>query len=219
LAQHRGKQKRREKLKRRRKAQKAVVVRRQRQLVARRHLSGEHGGGAPFSDPTEEQLQERDAYEADPPFDEELAEVMEQEALYDAELMPNAEAWLAADESERQIAVEYFHWREPRPHELAPNPRLHAILHAVIETQIASDDPPEARQTLLRLTGEGLTRHDAVHAMATVLTEFIFEQRWDEVEYVAKLGELSREGFLGLAEEVATTSGPHARARKGRRER
>ena len=164
-------------------------------------------------------MREREAYEADPPFDDELSEVLESEALYDAELMPDPEAWLAADEDERQLAVEYHHWREPRPHELAPNPRLHAVLHAVIETQIASDEPLEARQTLLRLTGEGLTRHDAIHAMATVLTAFVFEQRWDEAEYVANLAELSRESFLGLAEEVSTTSGPHKRARKGRRER
>lgn len=164
-------------------------------------------------------MRERQEYEADPPFDDALAEVLEGEALYDAELMPDPEAWLAADEDERQLAVEYHHWRQPRPHELAPNPRLHAVLHAVIETQIASDEPLEARQTLLRLTGEGLTRHDAIHAMATVLTEFVFEQRWDEAEYVDKLAELSRDAFLGLAEEVATTSGPHKRARKGRRER
>ena len=219
MAQNRGKQKRREKLKRRRKSQKAAVARR-RQLVARRHVAeGGEGEGVPFGDGAFGDMRERDEYEADPPFDDELVDIMEEEALYDAELMPDVDAWLAADEHGRQMAVEYFHWREPRPHELAPNPRLHAVLHAVIETQIASDEPVEARQTLLRLTGEGLTRHDAVHAIGTVLTEFIFEQRWDEMEYVEKLGGLSREKFLGLAEEVSTTSGPHARARKGRRER
>jgi len=218
LAQNRGKQKRREKLKRRRKARQTAVTRRQRDLVARHHLVDREDTELPFADriPADGA---REEYEAEPPFDDELAAIFEREALYDADLMPDTEAWLAADETEQQMAVEYYHWREPRPHALAPNPRLHAVLHAVIETQIASDEPVQARQTLLRLTGEGLTRHDAVHAMATVLTEFIFEQRWDEEEYVAKLGALSREGFLGLAEEASTAVGPHKRARKGRRER
>ena len=192
---------------------------RRRHLVGRRHLGDDAGGTTPFGDRAFDDMTERDAYEADQPFDDELTELLEREALYDAELMPDAEAWLGADEYERQMAVEYFHWKEPRPHELAPNPRLHAVLHAVIETQIAADEPVEARQTLLRLTGEGLTRHDAIHAMATVLTEFVFEQRWDEAEYVDKFAKLSREAFLGLAEEVSTTPGPHARTRKGRRER
>lgn len=50
-----------------------------------------------------------------------------------------------------------------------PNARVHAILHAVVETQVAMDAETPVAGTLKRLLGEGLDRHDAIHAIGSVL--------------------------------------------------
>jgi Domain of unknown function (DUF1841) len=136
-------------------------------------------------------------------FDDELAAMFEARALYDAELMTGDE-WLELDEDERALAIEYFHWRQPRPHPLAPNPRLHGLIHMVVENQIARDEPAFVRATLLRLTGEGLTRHDAIHAIGTVVAAQIHSQEpMDEEAYIERLDALSRDAFLGVAKAAA----------------
>ncbi len=55
------------------------------------------------------------------------------------------------------------------------NPYLHASLHSVIERQIAETGPPETEQAVFRLTHAGLDRHEAVHRIAGLLSEFIYE--------------------------------------------
>lgn len=54
-----------------------------------------------------------------------------------------------------------------------PNARLHAALHVVVENQLAANDEPVVR-ALARLMKEGLTRHDAVHAIGSVAARHIF---------------------------------------------
>ena len=50
-----------------------------------------------------------------------------------------------------------------------PRPRLHAAVHAVVETQLASGAPPETRRALERLLAGGLPRHEAVHAIGLIV--------------------------------------------------
>lgn len=59
------------------------------------------------------------------------------------------------------------------PHHGLDGPRLrvHVATHAVVETQIAEGAPPETSMTLQRLMAEGLSRHDAIHAIGTVVSE------------------------------------------------
>jgi hypothetical protein len=45
----------------------------------------------------------------------------------------------------------------------------HAVIHAVVETQIALGDELPVGRTLQRLMAEGLDRHDALHAVGSVL--------------------------------------------------
>lgn len=45
------------------------------------------------------------------------------------------------------------------------NPRLHVMLHQVVETQLLNNDPPEVRTTLTHLLGLGIGRHGAIHLM------------------------------------------------------
>ncbi|BCB27870.1 hypothetical protein SKTS_27560 [Sulfurimicrobium lacus] len=91
---------------------------------------------------------------------------------YDPEVTPDPAEWLALDEGERIQLVEAFH-REAR----IPLPKsaraLHAAIHAVVENQLAMDDQAIVRDTLQRLLEDGLTRHDALHAIGSVLAERI----------------------------------------------
>jgi hypothetical protein len=54
-----------------------------------------------------------------------------------------------------------------------PNMTLHATMHVIIENQVAMGDEPPVRRTIERLMGEGLDRHDAVHAVGSVLAAHI----------------------------------------------
>jgi hypothetical protein len=55
------------------------------------------------------------------------------------------------------------------------NPFLHISLHAVLERQIAEANPPETAQALFRLTRAGMDRHEALHRIASLLTEMLWE--------------------------------------------
>lgn len=48
------------------------------------------------------------------------------------------------------------------------SPRMHLALEAIIEIQIAKDDPPEAREAYLKLLSLGVDPHEARHAVGRV---------------------------------------------------
>lgn len=89
---------------------------------------------------------------------------------YNPDKQPDAEEWLALDETER-IDLVIQHHRRARIK--IPNTRLHAVLHAMVENQVALGDMTPVRRKLERLQSEGLDRHEAVHAVASVLINFI----------------------------------------------
>jgi hypothetical protein len=80
-----------------------------------------------------------------------------------------------------------------------PDENAHALLHVVIENQIAQGDEMPVEAVLHRLTDDNLDRHDAVHAIASILANHIFELMHGEDaalgndEYFARLGELTAE--------------------------
>lgn len=84
---------------------------------------------------------------------------------YDPDIAPNPIEWLALDEQERIQLVEGHH-RAARVK--LPNIKAHACFHAIVENHIADGLEPVAR-AMARLTNEGLTRHDALHAIASVV--------------------------------------------------
>ena len=79
---------------------------------------------------------------------------------------PDPKEWSAMDEQERIRLVEQYHRRAGIR---LPNVTAHAVIHAVIESQIALGDELPVRRTLQRLMSEGLDRHDAIHAIGSVL--------------------------------------------------
>lgn len=90
---------------------------------------------------------------------------------YDPERAPNPEEWLALDEQERIILAEQYHRAARTKH---PDLTAHAVFHAIVENQIAEGLEPVVR-AMMRLAKEGLTRHDAVHAIGFVLANHIHD--------------------------------------------
>jgi hypothetical protein len=77
------------------------------------------------------------------------------------------------------------------------NPLVHVIFHTIIENQLAEQEPAQVHKTLQSLLSRGYSRHEAIHAIASVFVEQFFpvmkEQRpFDEQVYVRKLKKLAR---------------------------
>jgi SEC-C motif len=91
---------------------------------------------------------------------------------YDPLEAPDPKAWLALDEQARIDLVRDYHRRAGIG---LPNDTVHAVLHAVVENQVALGDEIPVERTLQRLMSEGLDRHEAVHAIGSVLAEHVFD--------------------------------------------
>lgn len=88
---------------------------------------------------------------------------------YDADQTPDPKQWLELDEHERIGLVEDYH-RAKRIK--LPKSLVHAVFHVIVENQIAEELESVVR-AMRRLGAEGLTRHDSIHAVASVLAEHI----------------------------------------------
>jgi hypothetical protein len=120
---------------------------------------------------------------------------------YDPDLAPDPNKWLQLDEDERLILVEEYHRdaRVPLPRKAR---RLHATIHAVVENQLAQNHEPVAR-ALSRLMKEGLSRHDAVHAIGSRVAEQIYDMlklqdppKVSNARYYAAIERLTAAGWL-----------------------
>ena len=97
---------------------------------------------------------------------------------------PIPEEWLALDEDERICLVRNFHEALDETPEDALN--LHSMFHVIVENQIAEnvDFIPE---TIAKLIRQGLDRHDAVHAISSIVCEDIFDlMKGNKQEFSAK---------------------------------
>ncbi len=117
---------------------------------------------------------------------------------YDPSVAPDAAAWLAMDEGERLELVRDYH---RRLRITLQSLEAHAVAHAVIENQLAEGLAP-ATNALRRLLAEGLDRHEAVHALGTVLMQHIWDlankPRGDgdpHAPYLAALDKLTAESW------------------------
>ena len=96
---------------------------------------------------------------------------------YDPLNAPNPDDWRSMDEDERIMLVMAYH--QEAGVEL-PNEQVHAVAHVVVENQIAMGDETAAQATMERLVHEGLDRHEAIHAIGSVLVEFMQEVLGDD---------------------------------------
>ena len=90
---------------------------------------------------------------------------------YDPNTSLNPSDWLETDEAERIELVSSYHRRKKIR---LPNAQLHAVIHVVVENQLALGEEAVV-ETLTRLQAEGLGRHDALHAMGSVLAVDLYE--------------------------------------------
>lgn len=118
---------------------------------------------------------------------------------YDPMLEPVSERWEVLDEDERISVVMEYH--QEAGIEL-PDEYAHALLHVVVENQIALGEETPVEAVLCRLIDENLDRHDAVHAIASILVNHIHELMHGEDsalgndEYYAELEKLTAEKWL-----------------------
>jgi len=90
---------------------------------------------------------------------------------YDPEHAPNPKEWLALGESERIRLAQSFHVSARIK---VPNLKAHAAFHAVVENQLATGFGPSCR-TVERLQKEGMSRHEAIHAIGSIVAKFLHE--------------------------------------------
>ena len=113
---------------------------------------------------------------------------------YDPNRDPEADEWLDLDEQERMILVEDYH----RRHRVRmPSVEGHAVIHTIVENQLALEEPVVVA-TFARLRREGLDRHDAIHAIGSVLASHMHSllvgeqsEREPNERYYKALGKLS----------------------------
>ena len=123
--------------------------------------------------------------------------------IYDPEQTIDPVEWTTLDESERHNLVERYH-RKKRIK--MPNLRVHATFHVIVENQVALGEEIPVQNTLERLMREGLSRHDAVHAIGSILAGCVFDLVKDGTEdqdintnYYRQLEELTAESWLDSA--------------------
>jgi hypothetical protein len=128
---------------------------------------------------------------------------------YDPLKAPNPKEWLALDEDDRNKLVEDYHRRAGIR---LPRNSTHAMIHVVVENQAALADETPVARALDRLMVEGLDRHDAVHAIGSVLADFLYEAASEPAradpaeakqEYFAAVEELTAEDWRQSAAEPA----------------
>jgi hypothetical protein len=120
---------------------------------------------------------------------------------YDALKAPDPQEWLELDEQERLDLVKRYHIRAKLP--VGENERLHAAAHVIVENQVAMGNVTVVPATLARLMREGLDRHDAIDAIASVLVGIFFDVAKDpskridiiNAAYGRELAELTAESW------------------------
>ena len=90
---------------------------------------------------------------------------------YDPDRAPASADWLATDEGERIELVSAYHRRERIK---VPNAQLHAVIHVIVENQLALGEEVVIN-ALARLQTEALSRHEALHAIGSVLAGDLYE--------------------------------------------
>ncbi len=90
---------------------------------------------------------------------------------YNPLVSPNKDAWLQMDEAERIDSVMKYH---KKARIKLPDARLHAVFHVIVENQLA-EGLQEVQDALERLQNDNLDRHNAIHAIGTILTKYLYD--------------------------------------------
>jgi hypothetical protein len=123
---------------------------------------------------------------------------------YDAAVAPVPRDWQMLAEQARLDAVTRYHDVALASGERPPSMARHAGMHVIVENQIADRAPEQVRHAMSRLMGEGMSRHDAIHAIGWVLAAHMrraMAERVpvDEAKYAADVGQLTLARWLSDA--------------------
>ena len=122
---------------------------------------------------------------------------------YDPMKAPDAAWWLSLGEDERNVLIVDYHRQAGIK---MPNATAHATFHAIVETQVAMGDGLPVARTLARLQVEGLDRHDAVHAIGSILAEGVYD-----IMKGRKKGPDPNQAYWAALEKLSAKSWRHAR--------
>ena len=124
---------------------------------------------------------------------------------YDPNHAPDPQAWLAQAEDVRIAQAEVFHKKRRLR---MPGLKAHATFHAIVENQIAEGMAAVVR-AVPRLMAQGLSRHDAIHALGWVLAQHLHELMTSEqpdepgvanARYSAQVERLQAQDWLRLSQ-------------------
>ena len=90
---------------------------------------------------------------------------------YNPEVTQNPSDWLAMDEEDRiQLIEEYHHSKRIKMGSV----KAHAMFHSMVENQIV-EGVESVVHAMDRLIKQGLSRHDAIHAIGSIIAEQFYE--------------------------------------------
>jgi hypothetical protein len=95
---------------------------------------------------------------------------MLRETSYNPENPPSPTDWLELPEQERIRVVSTFHMVHRMK---SANAKAHAAIHMIVENQVAMGFGPTVR-AMARLQTQGLSRHDSLHAVGSVVSSYMF---------------------------------------------
>jgi len=116
----------------------------------------------------------------DAPIKPELPDLAERLAFLfpeaDLSAVDPADPDAPADLDDEHTRLGFIEAEHPRTGELAEDERfrLHTSLHLIVANQVLTDDPPQTWPTLQRIVAKGYTRHEALHMVATGMSEALF---------------------------------------------
>lgn len=89
---------------------------------------------------------------------------------YDTSNKMDKDIWLSVDDNERIESVIQYHKKNKIK---LPNIQLHSLVHVIIENQLA-EGITVVQEKLDELISDGLSRHDALHAIGFALSEHLY---------------------------------------------
>ncbi len=113
---------------------------------------------------------------------------------YDPDTPLSPVDWLQTDDGDRVELVASYHRRKGIQ---LPDSQLHSVIHVVVENQLALGEAVVVH-TLARLQAEGLGRHDALHAIGSVLAADLYELMHEESASTSEARSRYLEGLTKL---------------------
>lgn len=86
----------------------------------------------------------------------------------------NISEWLVLDDEQRKILVSNFHESTEEEFQDDGALTMHCYMHVVVENQIATN-VDLVSETVTKLVRQGLSRHEALHAISAIIVEDIFD--------------------------------------------